>query len=599
MLPVFTKYMQNKALIVKANGVRHLHKSNGNTRDIINSIMYADGLCAAYTANLSRALASKSLHTTCYNIWKFWKDNVKYVEDPDGYQFVKSPGYLYEVGQTEGGDCKSYSVAIASCLKNAGIKYYYRFISEDSTKDYHHVYVVVPSPEGEIVIDCVLDDFNKENAYQKKRDLVPGQPVPARIGNVNSYAPPAGSFWLNEVNSYRNNIEQIKADVKQRLKNGIKFYFGSQIMRKNKALKLVDENWDALVKTSSAMMYKWWDESQAPFPSGIFNNSTPFQIQVSQVFGNISAKKEYGSALFEQLTKIGAREGDLRDLCSIGVFNLYGIPLNYMLYRCYSVIKYGQPWEPMPGVPYWDFKANQYKANGASNNDVLLLAFSLPYGGGVGRPYGSPYWAAGGWVMKNGAVMTDEDLRKWEYQNPKPNNLNLNVATVQASMALYDKWLNGNMPSLPVNADLKARAGVSGTKSARIGLADAVIIAIVGAVVAVVGVVVGILKDMGVFSGKEPSPEDIPLPPKDFSWEYATVDGCYIGSAPAECGANKAKYCANGSFTCLTEAQLNLPENQPAAGNHAPDAPGSFAWLAVAGAALLGMGFLSGNSKAA
>jgi len=592
--------MDKKAFIAKPDGVHHLRAANGNTRDIIQAIMYADNLCAPYTVNLTRALAVASLPATCYNIWKFLKDNVKYVEDPDGQQFVKSPGYLIETGQ---GDCKSYSVAVASCLKNAGIKYYYRFISEDRTKDYHHVYVVVPSPEGEIVIDCVLDDFNKENAYEKKRDLAPGQPVPAKIGAVTpgNYLPPANSNWLNEVNSYRNNIEAIKADVKQRLKNGISFALSSKPVQKNKALKLVDENWDNLIKTSSTMMYKWWDESQAPFPGGIFNNSTPFQIQVSQVFGNLVSKKEYGSAMFAQLSSIGAREGDLRDLCSIGVFNLYGIPLNYMLYRCYSVIKYGQPWEPMPGVPYWDFKTNTYKANGASNNDVLLLAFSLPYGGGVGRPYGQPYWAAGGWVMKNGSNMSDADLYQWQYNNPYRGSVSLNVDTVKASMALYDKWLNGNMPSLPVENKGKRFEGISGKDNHRVG--ELGVTAIVGIVVACITAAIAITNAVIaiVNAVKKPDPDatQIPVPPQDFNMEYATVDGCYIGSAPAECGANKAKYCADGTFTCLTTADLALPQNQPAAGNNAPDSPGSYAWLGLAGAALLGMGLLSGKSKSA
>jgi len=585
--------MQQNSLIGKADGVRHLHNSSGNTHDIINTIMYADGFCAPYTVNLSRALADKDLKTTCYNIWKFWKDHVKYVEDPDGYQFVKSPGYLFEVGKTEGGDCKSYSVAVASCLKNLGIKYAYRFITEDARKEFHHVYVAVPSPSGEIIIDCVLDDFNQENKYEKKRDIMPTA--------KNKIGAPAitvtDTNWVTEVNDYRANIESIKANVKERLKNGIRFQFASQAVRRNKGLKMIDDNWAQLLDSSISMIYHFWDSSQAQFP-GAYYGSTAVN-NATQIFGNLTAKKDFGLYLYDALTAIGCREGDIRDLCSLSVFNVYGIPLNYMLYRCYNMVNYGQPWKPVAGVPYWDYNTNSFKANGATNDDILLIAFALPYGGGVGRPYGQPYWAAGGWVMPNGA--SDAEAAKFAQYNPQPNNVHLNSETVNRSMNLYSQWINGNMaslPKLPGYDKLRNRPGaISGKHAIGDGLGVTAIVSIVVACITALSVITGIVANIIAMIKKQPAPNQISEPVADFKQDYQTVDGCYIGSAPAECGAQKAKYCANGSFTCLTDVQLALPENKPAAGSFGGGAPGKNTWLMIAGIGLIGIGLLSGSKS--
>ena len=572
---------QQSALIAKANGVKHLHSTNGNTHDIIKSILYADGFCAPYTVNLSKTLAEKDLYKTCRNIWQFWKDNVKYVEDPDGYQYIKSPGYLYQVGKTDGGDCKSYSVAVASCLKNLGINYCYRFISEYANKEFHHVYVVVPSPNGEIVIDCVLDSFDSENSFEKKQDIVPSK-LPSKIGALDPTA--SDSYWVAQINDYRTNIESIKSNVKTRLKNGIGFYFSGQPLRKNKCQKMIDENWDQLMQSACSMMYHFWDHNQAQFP-GAYYGATSVN-NASAIFGNLTAKRDYGMYIYEALVAAGCREGDIRDLCSLSVFNIYGIPLDYMLYRCYNTVNYGQPWKPVPGVPYWDYRVNQFKANGATNDDVLLIAFALPYGGGVGRPYGTPYWAAGGWVMPNGA--TDTEANNFRNRTTQPNNIQLDDATIQRSVQLYNSWINGNLPGLPEQGRKNAKIGDPGV-SAIVGIVVACITAL-SVILSIVATIINMVK-------KQPEKDKIAEPIADFKMEYQTVDGCYIGNAPAECGSQKAKYCPDGSFTCLTDVQINLPENQPSAGNFSGLPPASTGWLALAGTVLIALGLSSSSNK--
>lgn len=142
---------------------------DGNTKDIIKTVLYADKKAAWYTSSFASTLRGRTLFETCKNIWQFVKTQIPYVLDPDGEQYIKSPGRLWK---DKAGDCKSFSVFIASCLRNLGIPYGYRFTSyskSDSTPT--HVYVYVPLDKGEIILDAVWSGpFNTQKEFSHKQD---------------------------------------------------------------------------------------------------------------------------------------------------------------------------------------------------------------------------------------------------------------------------------------------------------------------------------------------------------------------------------------------------------------------------------------------
>lgn len=140
------------------------------TQGIIEVVLYADPKSGYYTQEFAKTLKAAKLIDTCKNIWDFLKSKIPYVLDKPGYQWIKSPGRLWE---EKAGDCKSYSVFTASILKNLGIPYAYRFASydpNDSTPT--HVYVYVPLKNGkEIIIDAVWSGpFNTEKKFCYKTD---------------------------------------------------------------------------------------------------------------------------------------------------------------------------------------------------------------------------------------------------------------------------------------------------------------------------------------------------------------------------------------------------------------------------------------------
>lgn len=142
---------------------------NGDTNDIVAEVIKCYNLNHAQAAKLAAQLQGSNLKQTCSNIWHFIKNNVRYKIDPEGYQWVRTPSRLVADGE---GDCKSFSVLAASCLKCLGVTPTFRFTSYNSSPTPTHVYVVVKQKQGkEIIIDAVINGFNTQKPYTHKKDI--------------------------------------------------------------------------------------------------------------------------------------------------------------------------------------------------------------------------------------------------------------------------------------------------------------------------------------------------------------------------------------------------------------------------------------------
>jgi len=160
----------------------------GDTGDIIHAIQEADTLAPDYTRAFALSLHYDSVDDLCRQLWHYVRDNVRYQEDPDGYQNIQLPGPLYYSGS---GDCKSMTLFTASVLANLDIPYRYRFISQDRAVDYHHVYLVVTDERGDdIILDCVEDTYGAEVPHEKQKDMkVRPHKLSGIIGASNFVAP--------------------------------------------------------------------------------------------------------------------------------------------------------------------------------------------------------------------------------------------------------------------------------------------------------------------------------------------------------------------------------------------------------------------------
>lgn len=121
-----------------------------------------------------------TIDTTCQEVFGYMVSRTQYKLDRDGEQLIKSAARLISDGN---GDCKSYTMFIASCLWCLGIPCIVRFVNFDGGKQYTHVYPVAIDEYGqEIPMDaCELDNdqetclYGYAREYKKKYDIYYGR----------------------------------------------------------------------------------------------------------------------------------------------------------------------------------------------------------------------------------------------------------------------------------------------------------------------------------------------------------------------------------------------------------------------------------------
>lgn len=176
--------------IARATYKDSLIKKGFSTADIMVDVMDCYKQSNYQVKDFAPYLKGKTLTQTCSNVWHFVKNNIRYVEDPEGYQWVRTPARLWADGE---GDCKSFTVMVASLLHHCGIDGVIRFASYSKTDEIPtHVYVVVPTNNGLIIVDPVYYHYNAEKPYQHKYDYsmsslmrlsgIPQQSILAGIG---------------------------------------------------------------------------------------------------------------------------------------------------------------------------------------------------------------------------------------------------------------------------------------------------------------------------------------------------------------------------------------------------------------------------------
>lgn len=179
-----------RAHIAPPSRTQEVRFERGSTQDIITVILDADRLAAPYTKEFAPYVDAGSVRETCRRLHAFVQDNITYQEDPAGVQCIKSPSMLFSTGV---GDCKSFSVFIASVLGNLGIPYRYRFASYKARGEVTHVYVVATDEKGnDVLVDAVPPiAFGKQapSAYTVDYDPATGQ----KIGQASNHTAKASA----------------------------------------------------------------------------------------------------------------------------------------------------------------------------------------------------------------------------------------------------------------------------------------------------------------------------------------------------------------------------------------------------------------------
>ncbi len=125
-------------------------------------------------------IKAETVEQTCKNLWDFVYNHIAYKKDEDGKEQVRSPARTWhdrhnvdpKTEEPMGVDCDCMSLFIGSVLYNLNLPARIVFrITKYSKSYFEHIYPVLILPTGkEIIIDCVLHQFNKEEPYTEKKD---------------------------------------------------------------------------------------------------------------------------------------------------------------------------------------------------------------------------------------------------------------------------------------------------------------------------------------------------------------------------------------------------------------------------------------------
>lgn len=124
-------------------------------------------------AKLAPKLKGKDVYDTCKNIWDFLFTHIKYKEDEEGKEELRTFCRSWAQRLTRGIDCDDFSIAAGCLLYQYKIPFYIR-IARYKDKDYfQHVYVVVPFRDKQyITIDAVLDEYDAEKEPAETKDFL-------------------------------------------------------------------------------------------------------------------------------------------------------------------------------------------------------------------------------------------------------------------------------------------------------------------------------------------------------------------------------------------------------------------------------------------
>jgi hypothetical protein len=143
--------------------------NDGINSDIIKTINSNFAKAVEQARPFAKQFDAGNSEGTARNIWNYLRNQIQYIKDPAGRQFIRMPRRL---AADKFGDCKSYSVFTAGVLGALGYPVFYRYASYDKNdKTPTHIYAYTKDKNGKtIIIDGVYSQFNEEAPYTYKID---------------------------------------------------------------------------------------------------------------------------------------------------------------------------------------------------------------------------------------------------------------------------------------------------------------------------------------------------------------------------------------------------------------------------------------------
>ncbi len=180
-------------MIARAKHKDELLHRKGTTSDIMRAVVDCYNRDWKQVVDFAESAPRGDTLSKCRWIFDFVDQNIEYVLDPFGKQWIRTPARLWADRQ---GDCKSFAIFICSVLRCLGIPHSFRFACYDGNKEPTHVYAVAYDEEGnEIIVDPVYRNkegvalFNQESEYNNIIDMA-GTTEISRLSGIGESAIP-------------------------------------------------------------------------------------------------------------------------------------------------------------------------------------------------------------------------------------------------------------------------------------------------------------------------------------------------------------------------------------------------------------------------
>jgi hypothetical protein len=164
----------------RAEGKRILKKKDAKVSDTLHLIPEIIRSTAWQTRKFAHeVIKADTLEETCRRLWHFVYDYVAYKKDETGKEQVRDAARVWHdrhnrdpvTGEPMGVDCDCMTTFICTVLYNLEVKNIYFRVTRYEEPHWEHIYPVIKLPGGrEIILDCVLHQFNKEAKYTAKQD---------------------------------------------------------------------------------------------------------------------------------------------------------------------------------------------------------------------------------------------------------------------------------------------------------------------------------------------------------------------------------------------------------------------------------------------
>lgn len=197
--------MEKNILLGKLNPFSNQNRllvNDQQVKDIVSAMLEAHKNYANEYDKISENFYTGSAIQTAKNVFKFLKENVKYIVDSEASQKIMSPSAILSIGRN---DCKNYALFIVGVLDSLKRKGYfkndvfYRFASYRLLDEIpHHTFAVLIDNKGnEIFIDPVLSSFNERKTYFHKIDKKPKMSLYSVSGIFTAKPKPAATAKID------------------------------------------------------------------------------------------------------------------------------------------------------------------------------------------------------------------------------------------------------------------------------------------------------------------------------------------------------------------------------------------------------------------